>query len=77
MRPANFILAYPNSGSFSDGPVRRKVEDLYGNSFAAHVKKSGFLKELWGSDLAPSRSLFSTYRGYPELPVLVIVIFFC
>ena len=38
------------------GAVRRKAEDLYDNNFTAHLEKSGFLKELWGSELAaPSR----------------------
>jgi NitT/TauT family transport system substrate-binding protein len=30
--------------------VRRKPEELYDNSFALHLDKSGFLKELWGSE---------------------------
>ncbi len=29
--------------------VRRKPEELYDNSFAINLEKSGFLKELWGS----------------------------
>ncbi len=31
--------------------VRRKPEDLYDNSFVNNLEKSGFLKELWGSEL--------------------------
>jgi ABC-type nitrate/sulfonate/bicarbonate transport system substrate-binding protein len=34
------------------GIVRRKAEELYDNSFPAHVEKSGFLRELWGNELA-------------------------
>ena len=30
--------------------VRRKPEELYDNSFVANLEKSGFLKELWGSE---------------------------
>jgi NitT/TauT family transport system substrate-binding protein len=30
--------------------VRKKPEELYDNSFALHLDKSGFLKELWGSE---------------------------
>jgi ABC-type nitrate/sulfonate/bicarbonate transport system substrate-binding protein len=30
--------------------VRRKPEELYDNSFVTHLEKSGFLKELWGSE---------------------------
>ncbi|MGZ9257798.1 MAG: ABC transporter substrate-binding protein [Candidatus Binatia bacterium] len=38
------------------GVVRRKSDDLFDNSFAIHLEKSGFLKELWGSELgAPAR----------------------
>ena len=33
------------------GAVRRKTEELFDNSFTAHLEKSGFLKELWGNDL--------------------------
>ena len=31
--------------------VRKKAEELYDNAFAAELEKSGFLKELWGSEL--------------------------
>jgi NitT/TauT family transport system substrate-binding protein len=31
--------------------VRRKPEDIYDNSFVNNLDKSGFLKELWGTDL--------------------------
>ncbi len=31
--------------------IRRKSEDLYDNSFALNLDKSGFLKELWGNEL--------------------------
>ena len=31
--------------------VRRKPDDLYDNSFVNNLEKSGFLKELWGSEL--------------------------
>lgn len=34
----------------SGGSVRRKPEELYDNAFTAHLEKSGFLKELWGSE---------------------------
>ena len=30
--------------------VRRKPEELYDNSFVNNLEKSGFLKELWGSE---------------------------
>ena len=31
--------------------VRRRPEDIYDNSFVNNLEKSGFLKELWGSEL--------------------------
>lgn len=30
--------------------VNKKAEELYDNSFTANLEKSGFLKELWGSE---------------------------
>lgn len=34
----------------SGGNVRRKPAETYDNSFAEHLYKSGFLKELWGAE---------------------------
>jgi ABC-type nitrate/sulfonate/bicarbonate transport system substrate-binding protein len=31
-------------------PVRRKPEEIYDNSFVNKLEKSGFLKEIWGSE---------------------------
>jgi ABC-type nitrate/sulfonate/bicarbonate transport system substrate-binding protein len=31
-------------------PVRKKPEEIYDNSFVNNLEKSGFLKELWGSE---------------------------
>lgn len=31
--------------------VRKKAEEIYDNSFVVDLEKSGFLKELWGSEL--------------------------
>jgi ABC-type nitrate/sulfonate/bicarbonate transport system substrate-binding protein len=31
--------------------IRKKPQDIFDNSFAEHLEKSGFLKELWGSEL--------------------------
>jgi hypothetical protein len=30
--------------------VKRRPDELYDNSFVNHLDKSGFLKELWGSE---------------------------
>jgi hypothetical protein len=30
--------------------IRRKPEDVYDNSFVLNLEKSGFLKEIWGSE---------------------------
>jgi NitT/TauT family transport system substrate-binding protein len=34
----------------SGAPVRKKPEEIYDNSFVNNLEKSGFLKELWGSE---------------------------
>jgi ABC-type nitrate/sulfonate/bicarbonate transport system substrate-binding protein len=31
-------------------PVRKKPEEIYDNSFVNNLEKSGFLKEIWGSE---------------------------
>jgi hypothetical protein len=31
--------------------VRKKPAELFDNSFAEQLQKSGFLKEIWGSEL--------------------------
>ena len=30
--------------------VRKKPEEIYDNSFVLNLEKSGFLKEIWGSE---------------------------
>ena len=34
----------------SGTPIRRKPEEIYDNSFVINLEKSGFLKEIWGSE---------------------------
>jgi len=34
----------------SGSPVRKKPEEIYDNSFVFNLEKSGFLKEIWGSE---------------------------
>ena len=34
----------------SGSPVRKKPEEIYDNSFVLNLEKSGFLKEIWGSE---------------------------
>ena len=34
----------------SGTPVRKKPEEIYDNSFVNNLEKSGFLKEIWGSE---------------------------
>jgi NitT/TauT family transport system substrate-binding protein len=31
-------------------PVRKKAEEIYDNSFVFNLEKSGFMKEIWGSE---------------------------
>ncbi len=35
--------------------IRKKPEEIYDNSFALNLEKSGFLKELWGNELQKRR----------------------
>jgi NitT/TauT family transport system substrate-binding protein len=39
----------------SGAHMRRKPSELYDNSFAENLDRSGFLKELWGIELPPKR----------------------
>jgi hypothetical protein len=34
----------------SDANVKRKPEEIYDTSFVNNLEKSGFLKEIWGSE---------------------------
>ena len=34
----------------SGSPVRKKPEEIYDNTFVSNLEKSGFLKEIWGSE---------------------------
>jgi len=34
----------------SGSPVRKKPEEIYDNSFVFNLEKTGFLKEIWGSE---------------------------
>lgn len=34
----------------SGSPVRKKPEEIYDNTFVNNLEKSGFLKEIWGSE---------------------------
>ncbi|HEU5463324.1 MAG TPA: ABC transporter substrate-binding protein [Candidatus Binatia bacterium] len=34
----------------SGAPVRRKAEEIYDNSFVYNLEKTGFMKEIWGSE---------------------------
>ncbi len=31
-------------------PIRRKPEEIYDNSFVNNLEKTGFMKEIWGSE---------------------------
>ena len=34
----------------SGSPIRKKPEEIYDNSFVNNLEKSGFMKEIWGSE---------------------------
>ncbi len=46
--PANAVADSVELLRAQGTPVKRKPEDLYDNSFANNLEKSGFQKELWG-----------------------------
>jgi len=49
--PASRVADSIENARLAGTNVRRKPADTYDNSFAAHLYKSGFLKELWGGDV--------------------------
>ena len=48
--PGNTVREAVEIARDSGTVVRRKPEELYDNSFVNNLEKSGFLKELWGSE---------------------------
>ena len=50
--PAARVAAAIESARQAGANVRRKPAETYDNSFAEHLEKSGFLRELWGSEAA-------------------------
>jgi ABC-type nitrate/sulfonate/bicarbonate transport system substrate-binding protein len=46
--PASRVAEAIESARQAGANVRRKPAETYDNSFAEHLEKSGFLKELWG-----------------------------
>ena len=49
--PADAITASVALAREDGVQIRRKPDEVYDNQFAEHLEKSGFLKELWGSEL--------------------------
>jgi ABC-type nitrate/sulfonate/bicarbonate transport system substrate-binding protein len=49
--PANMVAAAVDVARELGTNVKRKPTDLFDNSFAEHLDKSGFLRELWGAEL--------------------------
>ena len=49
--PASRVAEAIESARQAGANVRRKPAETYDNSFAEHLEKSGFLKELWGGDV--------------------------
>jgi NitT/TauT family transport system substrate-binding protein len=48
--PAKAVAETVELARESGSPVRRKPEEIYDNSFVNNLEKSGFLKEIWGSE---------------------------
>ena len=49
--PASRVAETIENARQAGANVRRKPAETYDNSFAEHLEKSGFLRELWGADL--------------------------
>jgi len=49
--PGNAVLGAVDAAREDGTQIRRKPEEIYDNSFAENLEKSGFLKEIWGSEL--------------------------
>ena len=48
--PADAVAEAMDIARESGTNINRKPEDLFDNTFAEHLDKSGFLKELWGGE---------------------------
>jgi ABC-type nitrate/sulfonate/bicarbonate transport system substrate-binding protein len=48
--PAKSVAEAVENARESGTTIRRKPEEIYDNSFVNNLEKSGFLKELWGSE---------------------------
>src|SRR3990170_3982070 len=46
--PANAVAENVEVAREAGAAVKRRPEEIFDNSFAEHLEKSGFLKELWG-----------------------------
>jgi len=49
--PAGRVFKTLEMARQSGAQVRRKPSEIFDNSFAEHLERSGFLKELWGGDI--------------------------
>jgi NitT/TauT family transport system substrate-binding protein len=48
--PAKAVAETVEMARESGSPVRKKPEEIYDNSFVNNLEKSGFMKEIWGSE---------------------------
>jgi NitT/TauT family transport system substrate-binding protein len=49
--PGNAVVEAVEATRGEGTQIRKKTEEIYDNSFAENLEKSGFLKEIWGGDL--------------------------
>ena len=49
--PANALAEAVEISRENGTNIRKKPAELYDNSYAEQLEKSGFLKELWGSEM--------------------------
>jgi len=48
--PGNAVAETVDMARESGSPVRKKPEEIYDNSFVNNLEKTGFMKEIWGSE---------------------------
>jgi hypothetical protein len=53
--PANAVTEAVEVAREGGATIKKKPADLFENSLAEHLEKSGFLKDLWGAELQKAK----------------------
>jgi hypothetical protein len=48
--PGKAVAATVELAREEGAPIRKKPEEIYDNSFVNNLEKSGFMKEIWGTE---------------------------